>query len=72
MMTLLGISLFGLALAIAVYAIWATVAPNVHAIAGALAGRSRHFAPLEVAPVRRRLVRHWQVAPAPAPARAAA
>ncbi len=73
-MTMLGILLFGLALACAIFAILATILPNLDRVADALAGRSGHFAPLDVAPVRRRLVRHWQVAPArPAsPSRAAA
>lgn len=73
-MTMLGIFFFSLALATSAYAIWACVAPNVDKILDALAGRPRYFAPLDVAPARRRLVRQWEVAPArtPVPVRAAA
>lgn len=63
MMTILAILLFGLAFTASAYATFATIAPNLDRIADALTGQTRHFTPLDVVPVRRRLVRHWQVAP---------
>lgn len=75
MMVMLGIFLFGAALAVSVYAIGVTVAPNLDRIGDALAGRNRHFAPLEtlVLAERRIAVRRWSAQKAaPARRRAAA